>query len=107
MVDHPPISRALSAAFRDAIDQYGIVGPALDDELLVSLDGKRYTIDEVCRRVIEYRDPMPELHRQMLCELRGGNCDLGDQSYGSGARYLFDLKKARRAVYLRKRARQS
>jgi hypothetical protein len=103
----PPISQALSEAFRDAIDQYEIVGPALDDEFLVSLDGKRCTIDEVCRRVMEFRDPMPELHQQMLCQLRGGNYDLGDQSYGSGARYLLDLKKARKAAYLRKRQRQS
>jgi hypothetical protein len=102
MADSPPdlarIPEDFRAAFREAVGLfYGWWGPA--PEPLVSLDQKPITISAVCGLVTKFNEAMPEYLRQALCDLKRGNRDLRDPSYGSGARYLLELIEAHKAEY--------
>ena len=63
----------------------------------MNLDQKSITISAVCGFVAKFNDAMPEYLQQALCDLKGGNRDLGDRSYGNGARYLLELIEAHKA----------
>jgi hypothetical protein len=65
----------------------------------VSVDQRHFTISAVCCFVMKFDDVMPEYLQQALWDLRGGNRDLGDQSYGTGARYLLELINEHKAKY--------
>jgi hypothetical protein len=94
--DLPRIPEDIRAAFREAVGLFcGWWGPA--PEPLLTLDQKPITISAVCGIVAKFNDAMPEYLQQALCDLKGGNRDLGDQSYGSGARYLLELIAAHNA----------
>ena len=102
MVENPPdlphIPDDIRAAFREAVGLFcDWWGPA--PEPLVSLDQKPITISAVCGFVTKFNEAMPEYLRQALCDLMGRNHDLGDRSYGSGARYLLELIEAHKAEY--------
>jgi hypothetical protein len=49
---------------------------------------------------------MPEYLQQALCDLKRGNRDLADRSYGGGARYLLELIEAQKAEYQQSTARR-
>jgi hypothetical protein len=72
---------------------------------MISLDQRSYSIRTVCGFVTIFRDPMPEHPQHALRDLRIGESDLGDLSYGSGARYLVGLMNARTAAHLEERRR--
>jgi hypothetical protein len=100
MAEGPPdlahIPEDFRAAFREAVGHfYGWWGPA--PEPLVSLDQKLITISAVCGFVMKFNEAMPEYLHQALCDLKRGNRNLGDRSYGSGARYLLELIEAHKA----------
>ena len=96
--DLPRIPENICAAFREAVGLFcGWWGPA--PEPLVSLDQKSITITAVCGFVAKFNDAMPEYLQQALCDLKEGNRDLGDRSYGTGARYLLELIEAHKAEY--------
>ena len=63
----------------------------------MSLDQKPITISAVCGLVTKFNEAMPEYLQQALCDMKRGNRDLGDRSYGSGARYLLELIEAHKA----------
>jgi hypothetical protein len=96
--DLPRIPENIRVAFREAVglfcDWWGPV-----PEPLVSLDQKPFTIGAVCGFVTKFNDVMPEYLQQALCDLMGGNRNLGDRSYSSGARYLLELIEAHKAEY--------
>jgi hypothetical protein len=96
--DLPCIPENIRSAFREAVGLFcNWWGPA--PEPLVSVDQKHFTISAVCGFVMKFDDVMPEYLQQALWDLRGGNRDLGDQSYGTGARYLLELINAHKAKY--------
>ena len=97
-----PISRHLRDAFYGAVQLYPHWtefghGP------LVSVDGRRYTINQVCNLVVEISDGMPnDLLGCLMFFLNVGDQDLleglaKDRSYASGARYLLKLMNRRAA----------
>jgi hypothetical protein len=97
-----PISRHLRDAFYGAVQLYPDwtafgLGP------VVSVDGRRYTISEVCNLAIEIRDELPDdLLGSLMFFLNAGDRDLleglaKDRSYAGGARYLINLMNRRAA----------
>ena len=91
-----PISRHLRDAFYGAVQLYPN-WTAFGHGPLVSVDGRRYTIGEVCNLVIEVSDGLPDdLLGSLMFFLNAGDRDLleglaKDRSYASGARYLLKL----------------
>ena len=91
-----PISRHLRDAFYGAVQLYPN-WTAFDHGPLVSVDGRRYTISEVCNLAIEISDGLPDdLLGSLMFFLNAGDRDLleglaKDRSYASGARYLLKL----------------
>jgi hypothetical protein len=104
--ERDPIQRNLAEAFHVPVGRYGAdwspSSPALK---VISLDQGDYSIRTVCGFVTIFRDPMPEHLQHALRNLRVGESDLGDLSYGSGARYLIGLMNARTAAHLEERRR--
>jgi hypothetical protein len=103
MPQSEPISRHLRDAFYGAVQLYPY-WTALDHGPLVMVDGRRYTIREVCNLAIECNDGLPDdLLGSLMYFLNGGDQDLleglaKDRSYAGGARCLLDLMR-RRAAY--------
>jgi hypothetical protein len=96
--DPPRMPENIRAAFREAVGLFcNWWGPA--PEPLVGIDQKPLTISVVCGFVTKCDDVMPEYLQQALWDLGGGNPNLGDQSYGSGAHYLLQLINAHKAKY--------
>jgi hypothetical protein len=96
--DLPRIPENIRSAFREAVGLFcNWWGPA--PEPLVSVDQRHFTISAVCGFVMKFDDVMPEYLQQALWDLRGLNCDLGDQSYGTGACYLLELINEHKAKY--------
>jgi hypothetical protein len=96
-----PISRQQRDAFYGAVQLYPN-WTALDGPL-VRVDGRRYTISEVCNLVIECSDGLPDgLLGSLMYFLNAGDRDLleglaQDRSYRGGARCLLKLMHRRSA----------
>ena len=80
-----PIPPKLSEAFESAVAAYDSWTPG-EPEPEVSFDMKPFPISAVFGFVTNFSDPMPERLQFILASLRGGEGNLGDRSYGSGAR---------------------
>ena len=97
-----PISRHLRDAFYGAVQLYAN-WTAFGHGPLVSVDGRRYTISDVCNLAIEISDGMPDdLLGSLMFFLNAGDQDLleglaKDRSYASGARCLLKLMYRRSA----------
>jgi hypothetical protein len=95
-----PISRHLRDAFYGAVQLYPN-WTGLDHGPLVSVDGRRYTIGEVCNLAIEFSDALPDdLLGSLMYFLNAGDRDLleglaSDRSYAGGARCLLKLMSRR------------
>ena len=100
-----PIPHYLRDAFYGAVQFYPNWTPA-DHGPLVSMEGRRYTIGQVCDLAIGFRDdPLPDnLVGNLMYFLNAGDRDLmedlaKDRSYSGGARYLLKLMDRRTADY--------
>jgi hypothetical protein len=97
-----PISRHLRDAFYGAVQLYPD-WTAFGHGPFVSVDGRRYTIGEVCNLAIEIGDELPDdLLGSLMFFLNAGDRDLleglaKDRSYAGGARYLINLMIRRAA----------
>jgi hypothetical protein len=97
-----PISRHLRDAFYGAVQLYPN-WTAFGHGPLVSVDGRRYTISDVCNLAIEISDGMPDdLLGSLMFLLNAADQDLleglaKDRSYASGARCLLKLMYRRSA----------
>jgi len=97
-----PISRHLRDAFYGAVQLYP-KWTVFGHEPLVSVDGRRYTISEVCNLAIEISDGLPDdLLGSLMSFLNAGDRDLmeglaKDRSYAGGAHYLLKLMYRRAA----------
>ena len=95
-----PISRHLRDAFYGAVQLYPN-WTRLDHGPLVSVDGRRYTIGEVCNLAIEFSDGLPDdLLGSLMYLLNAGDRDLleglaSDRTYAGGARCLLKLMSRR------------
>jgi hypothetical protein len=94
--------RHLRDAFYGAVQLYPNWTPS-DHGPLVSVDGRRYTIGQVCNLTIGFSDPMPDnLFGNLMYFLNAGDRDLmedlaKDGSYAGGARYILELMNRRAA----------
>ena len=99
-----PISRHLRDAFYGAVQLYPN-WTAFGHGPLVSVDGGRYTISDVCNLAIEISDGMPDdLLGSLMFLLNAADQDLleglaKDRSYASGARCLLKLMYRRSAEF--------
>lgn len=97
-----PISRHLRDAFYGAVQLYPN-WTGLGHAPVVSVDGRRYTISEVCNLAIEFSDGLPDdLLGSLMYFLNAGDRDLfeglaRDRSYAGAARYLLKLMSRRAA----------
>jgi hypothetical protein len=97
-----PISRHLRDAFHGAVQLFPN-WTALDHGPLVMVDGRSYTIGEVCDLVIECNDGLSaDLLGGLIYFLNAGDQDLleslaKDLSYAGGARCLIELMRRRAA----------
>ena len=98
-----PIPHYLRDAFYGAVQLYPN-WTAADHGPLVSVEGRRYTIGQVCDLAIGFRDdPLPDnLVGNLMYFLNAGDRDLmedlaKDRSYSGGARYLLKLMDRRTA----------
>lgn len=96
------ISRHLRDAFYGAVQLYPN-WTGLDHGPLVNVDGRRYTIKEVCNLMMEFGDDLPDdLVGNLMYFLSAGDRDLleglaRDKSYAGGARCLLELMCRRAA----------
>lgn len=96
------MSRHLRDAFYGAVQLYPN-WTSRDHGSLVMVDGRRYTISEVCNLVVEHNDALPaDLLGSLMYFLNAGDQDLmeglaKDRSYAGGARCLLDLMRRRAA----------
>ena len=100
-----PIPHYLRDAFYGAVQLFPNWTPT-DHGHLVSVEGRRYTIGQVCDLAINFRDdPLPDnLLGKLMYFLNAGDRDLledlaKDSSYSGGARYLLKLMDRRAADY--------
>jgi len=97
-----PISRHLRDAFYGAVQLFPN-WTALDHGPMVIVDGRRYTINEVCNLVIECNEGLSaDLLGSLIYFLNAEDRDLveglaKDGSYAGGARCLLELMRRRAA----------
>ena len=95
-----PIPHYLRNAFYGAVQLFPNWTPA-DHRPVVSVEGRCYTIGQVCNLALGYRDPMPDnLLGNLMFFLNAGDRDLiedlaRDSSFSGGARYLLKLMDRR------------
>jgi hypothetical protein len=92
-----PIPRDLREAFDKAVTCYVNIWSPSDaaPETEVLFNAKLYPFSAIFRFAENFSDPMPDHLQRHLARLPGGG-DLGNLSYGSGARYLLKLMRDRK-----------
>jgi hypothetical protein len=103
--DIRPIDANLAEAFHDAVGCYFVSWKPSDHGREISIDGKPFTIDAICRRVMSFSDRLPDhlLHRLLDA---GDVREVGlkaalarERTYAAGAELLLDVMDRRVSEY--------